>query len=89
MNSLSPEFPIAALVSTCKATAPAHAPYLRPVGNSSDITGTYRLAIENSESQSISPRLNQRSLSLICFSGSSHSVTGCSAENSSSGSFII
>ena len=45
MNSLSPEFSIAALARTC---------------NSPAITSSCRLALENPESQSISPRLNQR-----------------------------
>ena len=49
MNSLSPGFPIAALASTC---------------NSPDITRTYRLALEHPESQSVSPRFDQRFLSL-------------------------
>ncbi len=47
MNSLSPESPIAALASIC---------------NRITITSTYRLALEDSESQSVSPRLVQRLL---------------------------
>ena len=44
MNSLSPEFPIAALASTCNSPAHKH----------------ISIALENSESQSASPRLDQR-----------------------------
>ena len=44
MNSLSPESPIAALASTCNSPAHKH----------------ISIALENSESQSVSPRLNQR-----------------------------
>ncbi len=50
MNSLSPESPIAALASTCNRITHALIPTLG------------RLALENPEPQSVSPRLDQRLL---------------------------